>query len=398
MNKALKTVLSVVLLIALISTVSYCSAPFDTETAHVISTRKTISGTGYILRREKLVEQSSNGVFEQSIKDGVRVSRGSSVGVAISGNLKESLVKELEEVTRRIKEIQESDSFADIYASDEARIFSALKNLTSSIREDARAENYASAHGNTLQLSTLLEKKFSAENKGAAAQLLVSLEEEKYELEQQLGGIREEVRAPSAGYFYSSPDGLETTANERDLQILTTTKIGKYPETLKSYTPPANCVGKIVDTYTWYLAAIVDESEAQKLSVGETVNISIDEGTDVMASVLAINPDKSGRAALIIKCSRDITGIYEKRNVEFEICYEEYDGIYVPAAAIRVVDDVTGVYVINQNKSVSFKCVHILLQEEDYYIVSRKYTPPEEVKYSPLKVYDNILVNPEAVI
>ena len=397
MNKALKTVLLVVLLIALISTVSYCSAPFDTETARVINTRKTVTGTGYILRRETLVEQSSQGVFEHSVKDGVRVSRGSSVGVAISGNLKESLVKELADVTRRIEEIRESDSFADIYASDEARIFSALKNLTTSIREDVRAKNYVSAHGNTQQLSTLLEKKFSAENKGAATELLVALEEEKYELEQQLGGIREEVKATAAGYFYSSPDGLESTANERDLKMLTTAKIGKYPQILESYAPPANCVGKIVDTYNWYLAAIIDKSEAQKLTAGETVNISIDEGSSVQATVFAINEDKSDRAALIIKCSRDVTGIYEKRTVEFEICYEEYDGLYVPAAAIRVVDDVTGVYVINQNESVSFKCVNILLQEEDYYIVSRRYTPPEGVKYSALKVYDNILVNPEAV-
>ena len=86
-----------------------------------------------------------------------------------------------------------------------------------------------------------------------------------------------------------------------------------------------------------------------------------------------------------------------KRPRQFEICYEEYSGLYVPSAAIRIRDDITGVYVINRHESVSFRCVDILLQEEDYYIVRSSYTPPEEVKYASLKIYDDILVNPEAM-
>lgn len=397
MNRALRIVLLIVLLLAFISTVSYCSAPFDTETARMINVRKTVSGEGYILRRETPVEQSTLGVFEPAVQDGVRVSGGSSIGVAISGNYSEELVQKLADVTQRIEEIKQSDSFADIYASDEARIFSALKDITALIRENVRSEDYAAASGNTLQLSTLLEKKYSAENQGAAAELLVSLEEEKYDLEQRLGGIREEVKASASGYFYSVLDGLESRADEEDILALTPAKISKYPETMKNYEPEANYVGKIVDTYTWYLAAIIPASEAKLLEVGDSVKLSVDETAEVTAAIAAINTDEADRAAIIVKCTRDVSGIFEKRAVEFEICYEEYSGLYVPSAAIRIIDDITGVYVINQNETVSFRCVDILLQEEDYYIVRSSYTPPEGVDYASLKIYDDILVNPEAV-
>lgn len=398
MNKALRNVLLAVLLIAFISTVSYCTAPFDTETAHMVNIRKTVIGSGYILRQESVIELSAGSIFESGINDGQRISKGGSVGVSISGDLNDKLIKELEDVTLRIEEIEESNSFANIYASDEARIYTALKDISASIREDVRAENFSSAQNSTMQLSTLLQKKFSSQNGGAATDLLVSLKERKYELEQQLGGTRTEVRAPSAGYFYENLDGLESGADEKTISALTVAKIEGFSETLEAFSPEKAQVGKIVDTYRWYLAAVMDSSKTENLTPGQSVTISVDNSSPVKATILSLNAAENGDVALIIKCTREIKGIWDKRTAEFELCYEEYNGLYVPAAAIRVVDDVTGVYVLNQNDSVSFKCIDILLKEEEYYIVRKSFTPPEGISFTPLKQYDNILVNPEAVL
>lgn len=397
MNKKIKIVLFIALLIAFISTVSYCSAPYDTETAKMINIRKTVSGDGYILRRETIVEQASKGAFEASVKDGVRVSSGSSVGVTISGNYNETLVKKLEDVTKRIEDVKKSGDFADIYASDEARIFSALRDITREIRRNARSQSLSLAAQNAHQLKTLLEKKYSSENAGAAQELLSELEEEKASLEAQLGGIRENVAASASGYFYTSLDGLEQKAPEKELFAITTSKISKFADTLKSYERPQSYVGKIVDTYTWYLVASIPMEDAECLTKGSSVTLSVDEAAPLKATIEAINPDDVGTAAIVIKCTRDTGGIFEKRRVSFEICYEEYSGLYVPSAAIRVIDDVTGVYVINQNESVSFRAVDILLQEEEFFIVRSSYKPAEDVPYSALKIYDDILVNPEVL-
>ena len=211
MHKVLKTGLIILLLALLLSTLSYCSAPFDTQTAHVVNVKKAITGSGFLLRKETLVKGNTNGVFETVAKDGTRVSRGTAVGVIISGNLDKALSEKLEEVSRRIEEIKQSGSIFDIYSSDEARIFSAMKDLTSTIRQRVSEEDFISARESTLSLSALIQKKNSAENMTSADKLLVSLEEEKYNLEQQLGGIREEVLAPASGYFYTTLDGLEGT-------------------------------------------------------------------------------------------------------------------------------------------------------------------------------------------
>ncbi len=397
MNKKIKTVLLISLIIALISTLSYCSAPFDTETAKIISIRKTVSGEGYILRNETVIENSSNGVFEASVKDGTRVSGGSSIGVTISGNYNEELVKELEDVTKRIDEVQKSGDFADIYASDEARIFSALRDITKEIRTNARGGNLSLAAQNTQQLKALLEKKYTAENSGAAQALLSELEAKKASLESQLGNIRENVSSPTAGCFYTSLDGLEQKRPEKELFSLTTADIYKFPKTLDEYKKPRTHAGKIVDTYSWYLVATIPIEDANLISPGSSVTLSIDEGSPLSATVEAVNPDEIDSAAIIIKCTRNANGIFEKRTVNFEICYEEYNGLYVPSAAIRIKDGVTGVYVINRNEAVSFRATDIILQEEDFAIAKTPYTPPAEVPYSALKIYDDILVNPEVM-
>ncbi len=397
MNKHLKTVLLISLILVLISTISYCSAPYDTETAKTITIRKTVSGEGYILRNETVIEQPSKGVFESAVKDGTRVSGGTTVGVTISGNYNETLVKELEDVTKRIDEVKKSSNFADIYASDEARIFSALRDITKEIRSNAKNGNLSLASQNAHQLKTLLEKKYTAENSSAAQELLSELEEEKNALEEQLGSIRENVYTPTSGYFYTSLDGLEQKRPESEIFSISTTEIYSYSKTLEEYKKPQTHAGKIVDTYSWYLVATLPKKDAEVLTAGSSVTLSIDEGASLAATVEAINYDDNDNAAVVVKCTRDASGIFEKRNVNFEICYEEYSGFYVPSAAIRVKNDVTGVYVINQNETVSFRAIDITLQEEEFVIAKSSFVPPAEVPYSALKLYDNILVNPEVI-
>ena len=95
MSKSRRNILLVALLLALLSTVSYCASPYDTESAQIVEIKDTITGSGFILRRETLVKKTITGVFEPLVKDGTRVGKGSSVGTVISGNLDKKLAEKL---------------------------------------------------------------------------------------------------------------------------------------------------------------------------------------------------------------------------------------------------------------------------------------------------------------
>ncbi len=395
MNKILKISLLVLSLITIISTASYCSAPYDTETAHIITVKKTISSSGYILRKETLVEAESGGIFEPSVANGDRVAKSSTIGVVTTGDLDEDLAARLEEVTARINELKEADSIADIYASDEARIYAAMKQVTASIRSSTAEGDFFTAAEETSKLAVLVEKKNSVETAGAADELLVSLEAEKYDIEQKIGGVRQNVLAPSSGYFFTATDGLEGSGKESDLLLVTNSKIKNFETKLKNHTPAASEIGKITDSYEWYLVMSMPNEDAETLTPGAAVTVSVDDSVFVDATVLTVNADTSDKSAVVIKSTRNIPGIYEKRTGQFEICLAEYSGLYVPAAAIRVQNGVTGVYVMNRTNEIVFGCVDILFEEESYCIVRTEYTPPEDIPYEPLRTYDNILVNPE---
>lgn len=396
MNKTVKIILAVVAAAALLSTISYFRYPYDTETARIAEVRKTITGSGFILRRETVMDNETTGVFEPLVKDGVRVARGSTVGTVLSGDLDEKLTLQLEEVTDRIEEIRRTESIADLYASDDARIYSAMKALTEDVRKSVDDADYKTAQEYKVQLEVLAEKKNSAASGNARDELLVSLQKKQYELETMLDGVRAELQAPEAGFFYTELDGLEDYGAESTILTLTPGDIDGFSSVLKDYSRDRTQIAKVEDSYAWYLAASVPKEEAQGIESGETVKVSIDEQTAVQANVLVKN-EEGDKCALVLKSNKNVKGIMEKRVVEFEIEKEYYKGIRVPAEAMRVLDDVTGVYVISENKMVSFRCVDILSQEEDCYIVRNKYLPPEGSKYPALKIYDNILVNPEAV-
>ncbi len=395
MNKFFRYFMLILMVVTLISTASYCSAPYDTETARIITVKDTISGGGYILRNETIVKTESSGVFEPGVQNGTRVSNGSCVGVFTTGNLDEDLLKKLEDVTQRINEIKQSTSISDLYASDEARIYAAMDTLTEDIRNNIRKSDYAAAAENIAQLEVLVQKKHSVENGSTSDQLLVDLEAEKYNLEQEIGGVRQEVSAPGSGYFYTNLDGLEEKVSTKDIPFITNSDIEGFERTLKNYSAPSSGAGKIVDYYEWYLVASLPNETIEKLKPGQTVTLSVDESEFVNAQIIAINPDTSNHSAVIIRSDRELSGIYEKRTAQFEICIAEHTGLYVPSAAIRVQDDITGVYVMNRTNEVVFKCVKILLEEPEYYIVQTDYEPSKDSPYEPLKTYDNILVNPE---
>lgn len=396
MSKSIRNILLVVLLAALISTVSYCASPYDTESAQIVEIKDTITGSGFILRREKLIEKNITGVFEPLVKDGTRVARGSGVGTVISGNLDKNLAEKLSEVTSRIEEIKNSDSIANLYASDDARIYSAMKDLSSSVRKFSYDENFVRAAEYKNQLNALIEKKYSQGSIDSRDSLLVSLEAEKYSLEQQLGGIRSELTSPAAGVFYTTLDGLESLCKEDELLNYTIEDINGFSQTLKDYKKDDGIVGKISDNYVWYVAAVISSDDALKLEENPNISISIDDSPFIKATVLSVKKEGED-ASVIIKCNRNVKGITEKRTADFEIELGKCSGIYVPAPSLRVVDNYTGVYVMDANNSTYFRCVDVLYESKDFYIVRNKYSPPDDCSYKALKVHEDILVNPEAV-
>ena len=83
--------------------------------------------------------------------------------------------------------------------------------------------------------------------------------------------------APAAGFFYSSLDGLEYYGNADVVGTLKAEDIDGFSEIMKEFKPDSGQLAKIEDSYAWYLAATVKQSEAVDISQGDAVMLSIDD-------------------------------------------------------------------------------------------------------------------------
>ena len=74
------------------------------------------------------------------------------------------------------------------------------------------------------------------------------------------------------------------------------------------------------------------------------------------------------------------------RTGNIAIVKDEYEGIRVPSTALRVVDSVTGVYVVSGMEA-KFVAIDIIHSTEDYSICA-----PNTSDSSKLRLYDEIIV------
>ncbi|MBR4979522.1 MAG: hypothetical protein IKX77_03120, partial [Clostridia bacterium] len=95
-------------------------------------------------------------------------------------------------------------------------------------------------------------------------------------------------------------------------------------------------------------------------------------------------------------------GFSYKRKQKIQIINNRITGFAIPKEALRIVDGVTGVYILDGD-IVRFRMVNILTTDEDYYIgdmnnpyLSEDYNPSESAEdkklYKYLSLYDNIII------
>ncbi len=403
MRRALKIILCAVVIIALISTVRYCADPYDTQTVTYYEYQKSVSGEGFILREETVVDNDVPGVFEPYVNEGERVGRDARIGTVISGTPDENLMRELNDVNQRIEDIEESTTIAGIYQTDTVRIANAVNENVKSMRQAVADGDLNTATELKREIGYLKNRTAQLDGSEPAEQLLSQLYSRKTEIETAIGSVQEIVYAPIAGVYSSAVDGLESYGTEEALSALTPEDIDSIDLTLNSGEKDERAVCKISDNFIWYLAAKISEEEAAGVKPGAAVNIRIDNANspEVAGKVYYLSEPVDGSCAMVVSCDLFVEGISSLRRVDYEVVLQRETGLRIPSSALRIEDGHKGVYILIDKKTKSFRYVNdnpFRSEDDQYYIVDAKYTPVgAPTDYVPLKEYDKVLIEPEKV-
>ena len=371
--------------------VNIISEEYETVSAEDSSVYDTLDTKGYLVRDEIMLYNSGGGTVVSTASNADKVNANSPVAVTFSNSnaanayTRLSYLKEVQESYRLISEQTE---FTNIDMSVLGnQIDSDYKNIISSIYDG----NYSTIGDTKLNLlvdvsrrQVSLGTKIDCENKISTIQSEISLLETQA-VQQNI------ISAGSAGYYISNADGYESVIQ---VSMLNDLKAADLENVINSK-PQAiaeSCVGKVMNGFYWYLAAVVDLNDSNSLKEGDVINIIIgNTGTEkIKTEVFKINKENEKKSVVILKSNSISPDILTSRIVNVKLILNEFSGLKVPKKAIRVIDGNQCSYVRIGNvtklryRNVIYSCNEYVIASED----NKKEFPGTQ-----LKKHDNIILN-----
>lgn len=208
------------------------------------------------------------------------------------------------------------------------------------------------------------------------------------------------VTADMAAYFVSYADGYEDELTMEGIENLTADKLLEVRDRTDA---DPKAIGKLIDSYQWALAAVVDNSE-KRYQLGDRVTLKFASTSEtVSGEVTMLNSDAGAQQTVIaITCENMTYDLVQHRTENVDIIRGEYQGIMVPRSALHfktLTEEVTdpdtgetkkvsnayrGVYILDGEQP-EFRKLDVIYEGVDYVISAQR----NDSSY--LLLYDSII-------
>ena len=130
-------------------------------------------------------------------------------------------------------------------------------------------------------------------------------------------------------------------------------------------------MGKLIYGDKWYYAVTLPEAQAAQLKTLGRINVRLAKGFDqsIRMSVVSVSREENGQAAVVLSSTRYLAQTTLLRHQAADAVLHTYQGLRVPADALRVsADGTTGVYCVD-GENASFRPIELVYQGEGYALV-----------------------------
>lgn len=170
-----------------------------------------------------------------------------------------------------------------------------------------------------------------------------------------------------SGIFSAFTDGLESMTFEhiRDLSPQELSDVF-----VSSKSADSSILGKLVTDIRWRYAAIMDESSAGKLLVGDmmTLEFSKTYNETLTMEVESIGQPNGGRCVVVFVSDRNLNDIIALRDLTAEAVFSMTTGIRVPKEAVYEDDDQKYIYIVSGIQAQRVD-VDVLMEYDGYYLM-----------------------------
>ena len=343
----------------------YFSDPINTTLVYASVEEQTIEISGYLVREEETFH-SDAATLGHSLSEGERVGKNQTMATAYPDSGALTRVEQLEALQLRLEQL--SFSLISYLDPDAAlKLDSTINSGILTLRQSIVGGEYSGADEEVSALkSAVLKRDFTSSSQEEIEAEIKATEQSISDLESSLNGTA--ITAPEAGIYSAACDGYESVLTLDFLKDdLTYSKLNS----VKPVSSDSANVGKLIYGDTWYYAVVLPAEQAAALKDMGRVDVRLAKGFDqsIRMSVVSVSREENGQAAVVLSSTRYLAQTTLLRHQAADAVLHTYQGLRVPADALRVsADGTTGVYCVD-GENASFRPIELVYQGEGYALV-----------------------------
>ncbi len=359
-------VLAAVLLYFAAQVYNYFADPLTITMVYESQAEDTLSMDGWLVRTEEPLPGQS-GTVSRAVQEGQRVAAGETVATVYSDDSALQTVSRIETLELQLQQLEFAlTSYLDPDAA--LKLDTSITDDILALRQTLTQGDYASAESDLATLkAAVLKRDYGAyESQEAIQSQVKTVESELSQLRASLSGAGT-VRAKASGTYSAVCDGYESVLTEEFLKDVTPSRL----KSLKTGTAESN-VGKLIYGDTWYYAVTLPADQAAELKTMGRVSVRLAKGFDqsIRMTVESVSREENGEAVVVLSSTRYLAQTTLLRHQAADAVLHTYQGLRVPANALRVSEDgTTGVYCVD-GENASFRPVTLVYQGAGYALVT----------------------------
>ncbi len=385
-------IISIVLVAALVfmyviyQAVQFSKSDIETQPALKETIYSTIDTKGFVIRNEKFILDNTTGTTVSFAQNGERVASGDTVTVVFNSAEDASSYLKINELEKNIKHYEELAGQANFQAVNINSLNTKIENELVDFLEYRDAADFKAAVSSVDSFrDSLTSKQIAIGEPLDFSKQLTALKNELVELNKSKYSYTE-VKSDTAGYYINGADGYENIIDYTKLNELDEAGVKKALES-QPQAVSQNVVGRVVESFDWYIACIVPSEKTINLTQNSALYVNIPyRGIERLpVKLYKIGDREDDTTLLILHCNFMNESLADLRLEDIQIITEEYEGYKISNSAIRTVDGVKGVYIVRGNL-LGFRKIHIVYTADNYSIVDN---PNGETDY--IKQYDQVV-------
>lgn len=382
----------VVVLLVLVYIIAECYSvtriQLETSTAALSTVYESVDSTAVIIRDEHPLHVSADGVTVSAVNDGDKVNVGGNIAMVFSSKDKAGNYSKYVQTQKQLAYYENLESQTIGQAAS-------VDSINSEIDKDVNEYIRCIADGDTQSVETaggyvndgLIRRQMIIGENVNLVSIIQDLRKqaESYSLSATPDRF---ITTDESGVFSGYTDGFEQSVDYAEIQELTVDDVEMLTKKFTEKKDSSN-LGKIIKSYSWYMATVVDADVVQGIENGSKLQIALKDNGDTVLTMRIVSgaqPEPGAeKTVLILECAELNEQLLNLRVEDIEIRFKSYDGIKAPASALHVVDSKKGVYVLISSQ-VKFRQADVIYTDDDYVLLSY-----DADNKKGIRIYDKII-------